>query len=114
MSQTEEKEEVKTGLIYSKTGFRLFREIWGDLELRGKFLPLEAQGWGNYEEYIIKLSANNVEVARIRNNWNGTGSDIIAHCELSDDQADKLHDQMLKAKDLNDFKALLNHLLATC
>jgi hypothetical protein len=113
MSEGKE-EEVKTGLIYSKTGFRLYREIWGSLELTGRYLPLESDGWGNYEEYVIKLSGNKVEVARIRNNWNGTGSDIVSHCELSDDEADKLHDQIIRAKNHEDFRKILNNLLATC
>ena len=110
------EEEIKEGLIYSKTGFRLYRYLYGtSIELEGKFLPLEAQGWGNYEKYVIALTLDDkVQVKRVRDNWNGSGADIIAHCELSDDEAEKIREKIIHAENLDDFKKLLNHLLATC
>jgi hypothetical protein len=104
-------------LIYSETGFRLYRSIWGDsIELEGVFKPLEDQGFGgNKERFIITLYLDgSVEVNRIRENWNGTGADTIAHCTLDQNEADQLRNKIEQAKNLSDFKALLNHLLATC
>ena len=108
--------EVEEGLIYTRTGFRLYRTMWGDrIELEGVFKPLEAQGWGgNYEKYVITVYDNHVEVKRVRNNWNGTGSDIISHCSLAEKDAEKLREQIMHAKDISDFQQLLNNLLATC
>ena len=109
-------EKIKEGLIFSKTGFRLYRYIFKNyITLEGKFLPLEKDGWGNYEEYIIDLTNDNrVAIEKIRQNWNGTGADTIAHCTLDQSEAQQVREKMLGAKDINDFKALLNNLLAIC
>jgi hypothetical protein len=111
------EEEIKEGLIYSRTGFRLYRTIFGsEVELEGVYKPLEAQGFGgNQERYIITLSlSDKVQVKRVRENWNGTGADIIAHCSLDESEAEKIREKILRAKNHDDFKQLLNHLLATC
>jgi hypothetical protein len=103
--------------IFSKTGFRLYRKYNTDsIELEGVFKPLEAQGFGgNKEVYsIILYYNNNLEVIRVRNNWNGTGVDTVAHCVLSFDEAQKVKEKIMQAKNLDDFKQLLNNLLATC
>jgi hypothetical protein len=110
-------QEVEEGLIYSKTGFRLYRSVWGDrIELEGVYKPLEHKGWGgNFEKYVITVGYDNdVKIKRVRDNWNGSGMDIVAHCKANKSEAKKIRQQIIQAKDEKDFEKLLNYLMENC
>jgi len=109
--------EVEEGLIYSKTGFRLYRYIHSDgLELEGVYKPLEHKGWGgNFEKYVITVGYDNsIKIKRVRDNWNGSGMDVVAHCKANKSEAKKIKQKILSAKDQQDFDELLNYLLDNC
>ena len=109
--------EVEEGLIYTRTGFRLYRYIYGDsLVLEGVYKPLEHKGWGgNFEKYVITVGYNNeIEIKRVRDNWNGSGMDIIANCKANKSEAKKIKQKILSANDQQAFDELLNYLLDNC
>jgi hypothetical protein len=99
-------------VLWRQTGLRIIREV-GDnyIMLKEIHYPLEHQGWYNEYRDVLRLDSDNTVTCReVRINWNGTGSTETCYVELTDEEAAKLREMMLKASKPEDFDEIREYI----
>jgi hypothetical protein len=111
-SKIDTREKEHEELLWKQTGLRIIREVGDDyVMLKEVHYPLEHQGWYNeYRESVILDSDNTVRCWEVRINWNGTGSTETCYVELTDEEAAKLREMMLKARKPEDFDEIREYI----
>jgi hypothetical protein len=99
-------------IVWRQTGLRIIREIGKDyVRLEEIHYPLEHRGWYNKYRKVVRLSSNNIVTCEtIRDSWNGTGKEDTCYVELTDEEAAKLREMMLKANKPEDFDEIREYI----
>ena len=99
-------------VLFESTHYELVKdEDEEKLELRSRYYPIPP--WGNNVTIYIKFkkNTNTIDVYRVRDCWDGTGRDDIAHVEeLSDDEFNRLLEAARKVKSVDDFDNLVEEI----
>jgi len=122
VSETESKtpNTLQKEIISSSSGHELIKE-WNDniVWLTYKHYPLK--GYANYEGYVIMADMTeyksigvkrSVMVKYIHNNWNGTGSTVIAEVDnMPEDEFMRLFNALKSVKSLDEFSMLKDEII---
>jgi len=118
VSETESKtpNTPQKEIISSSSGHELVKE-WNDntVWLIYKHYPLK--GYANYEGYVIMADKSlgvkrSVNVKYIHDNWNGTGTTVIAEVDnMPEDEFMRLFNALKSVKSLDEFSRLKDEII---